>query len=235
MPSLLTSGTALPSTCGRSLNFNAPNFQYRYRKSDEMKFCVQKSVSTACGMLLALLLGSILCGALCVPVGNHELADSLKWSKDSVQADLRAVVEQRLERFFKIDDYSKCVVSKETELLNYASKGLSDAVKQIQGNEDVTTSLMGLLEVLDGNGRMVVESSESIPGLLGFKSRFRDILSMSLSSPGDKNFAKRVEEVQRKVPETSPILDTVKDIPTNMLENFDSFASVDNCAANIRK
>lgn len=103
------------------------------------------------------------------------------------------------------------------------------------GNRRTISYGLVLQEVLDGNGRMVVESSDSISGLLGFKNRFGDILSMSLSYPGDKNFAKRVNDVRREEPSTSATLEKIQDIPTRMLEHFGSFASAENCAANIRK
>ena len=89
--------------------------------------------------------------------------------------------------------------------------------------------------VLDGNCRSIVKSIGSMSGLMQFKSRFGDVLSMSLSFPGDQNFARRIEMVQRMEPKTSRVLSRVKNIPTKMLENFNLFASAENCAANIRE
>ncbi|XP_003741325.1 uncharacterized protein LOC100908307 [Galendromus occidentalis] len=186
-------------------------------------------------MLRAFLIGSIICAAHCVPVGREYLADSLEWSEESVQADLKTVVEQRLERFFRGIKYSECVVSKERDLLITAVKGLLKASKEVRENKDVVASLEELQEILEGNARMVVESSRDIQGLLEFKSRFADIMSMSLGYPGVTNFIKKIYEIQRRAPTIFVLLDKIKNIPMDMLRNFDYFASVKNCAADIRR
>ena len=65
-------------------------------------------------------------------------------STDSVQADLTAVVEHRLERFFKVEGYTKCVMSKELHLLEAAVKGLTAAIRTLRESGDAALNLLEL-------------------------------------------------------------------------------------------